>query len=161
MSHKRIIICGAAASGKTFLRKKLEERGFHFDVSYTTRPRRPGEEDGVHYKFIKRDTFEFMAEIGSFYEHVEYNGYGYATGVVEWNTSDCFIMETDGIKHIDKKSRTKTVIIYLNPPIKIRKERMLGERGWAEEEANKRLKTDKKKFKDFTDYDLMITNPDF
>jgi guanylate kinase len=161
MSHKRIVICGATCSGKTFLRKKLEEKGFHFDVSYTTRPRRPGEIEDVHYKFIKQDAFEFSVEMGLYYEHVEYNGYGYATGKAEWGTSDCFIMETDGIKHIDKTSRKKTFIIYLNPPVKVRKERMLGERGWSEEETSKRLKTDKKKFKDFTDYDLMITNPDF
>ena len=158
---KRIVIVGPTCSGKTYLRKKLEEKGFHFDVSYTTRPRRPGEEDGVHYKFIKQDAFEFMVKIGSFYEHVEYNGFGYGTGKQEWNTSDCFIMETDGIKHIDKTSRKHTFIIYINPPVKVRKERMLGERGWTPEEAEARLKTDKKKFKDFSDYDLMITNPDF
>jgi len=158
---KRIVICGPTCAGKTFLRKRLEEKGFHFDVSYTTRPRRPGEIDGVHYKFIKQDAFEFSVKMGLYYEYVEYNGYGYATGKEEWGTSDCFIMETDGIKNIDKTSRKKTFIIYLNPPIKVRKERMLGERAWSEEEANKRLKTDKKKFKDFADYDLMITNPDF
>ena len=116
MSHKRIVICGPAAAGKNVLRSRLEERGFKFDVSYTTRPMRPGEKEGVDYKYITNEVFAFMTQLGSFYEHVIHNGYGYGTGQKEWETSDCFIMETDGIKHIDAKSRKKTFIIYLNPP---------------------------------------------
>lgn len=160
MSHKRIVICGPAAAGKNFLRTKLENQGFKFDVSYTTRPMRPGEKEGVDYKFITNEVFAFMTQLGSFYEHVIHNGYGYGTGKKEWETSDCFIMETDGIKHIDPKSRRKTFIIYLNPPIKIRKLRMKG-RGWSDQMVEERIKADRKKFKDFKDYDLMITNDDF
>ena len=50
--NKRLIICGPTASGKTFLRKRLEDKGFKCDVSYTSREPRPGEVDGVHYHFI-------------------------------------------------------------------------------------------------------------
>ncbi len=160
MSHKRLIIVGPAAAGKNFLRKKLEEREFKFDVSYTTRPMRFGEKEGVDYKYITNEVFAFMTQLGSFYEHVLHNGYGYGTGLKEWETSDCFIMETDGIKHIDPKSRKKTFIIYLNPPIKIRKERMK-KRGWTDGEINNRLRVDRVKFKNFRDYDIKITNPDF
>lgn len=161
MSHKRIVICGPAAAGKNVLRSRLEEKGFKFDVSYTTRPMRPGEQEGVDYKFITNEVFAFMTQLGSFYEHILHNGFGYGTGMKEWETSDCFIMETDGIRHIDAKSRKKTFIIYLNPPIKVRKDRMKYERGWLPEEIEKRIKVDKKKFKDFKDYDIMITTPDF
>lgn len=160
MSHKRIIICGPAAAGKNILRSRLEDRGFKFDVSYTTRPIRPGEKEGVDYKYISNEVFAFMTQLDSFYEHVIHNGYGYGTGRREWETSDCFIMETDGIKHIDTKSRKKTFIIYLNPPVKIRKQRMVA-RGWTDEQIAKRIKEDNKKFRKFTDYDIMITNPDF
>lgn len=160
MSHKRIVICGPAAAGKNVLRTRLEERGFKFDVSYTTRSMRSGEKEGVDYKFITNEVFAFMTQLGSFYEYVMHNGYGYGTGLKEWESSDCFIMETDGIKHIDPKSRKKTFIIYLNPPIKIRKERMK-ERGWTDEVIEERLKADRKKFKDFKDYDIEITNPYF
>jgi guanylate kinase len=161
MSHKRLILVGPAASGKNFLRSKLEKRGFKFDVSYTTRPMRPGEQDGIDYKYITNEVFAFMTQLGSFYEHVIHNGYGYGTGLKEWETSDCFIMETDGIKHIDPKSRKKTFIIYLNPSIKVRKDRMKNERGWTDEEIGERIKADRKKFKDFKDYDIEITNPEF
>jgi guanylate kinase len=161
MGHKRIVICGPAAAGKNVLRTRLEERGFKFDVSYTTRPMRTGEKEGVDYKYITNEVFSFMTQLKSFYEHVIHNGYGYGTGLKEWETSDCFIMETDGIKHIDSKSRKKTFIIYLNPPVKVRKDRMKNERGWTDEIIEQRIKADRKKFKDFKDYDIEITNPDF
>jgi guanylate kinase len=161
MSHKRIVICGPAAAGKNVLRNRLEEKGFAFDVSYTTRPKRSGEKEGIDYKFITNEVFAFMTQIGSFYEHVIHNGYGYGTGLKEWENSDCFIMETDGIKHIDLKNRKKTFIIYLNPPVKVRKERMKNERGWTDEEIDKRIKVDRKKFKNFKDYDIIITDPNF
>jgi guanylate kinase len=161
MSYKRIIIAGPSCAGKNFLKEKLEKRGFKFDVSYTTRPMRPGEQEGEDYKFITNEVFAFMTQIGSFYEYVIHNGYGYGTGLREWESSDCFIMETDGIKHIDEKSRKRSFIIYLNPPIKIRKNRMKNERGWTDEEIEKRIKADRKKFRDFKDYDMEITNPDF
>jgi guanylate kinase len=160
MSYKRIVICGPACAGKNILRSRLEEQGFKFDVSYTTRPMRLQEKDGIDYKFITNEVFAFMTQIGSFYEHVIHNGFGYGTGLKEWESSDCFIMETDGIKHIDAKSRKKTFIIYLNPPLKIRKNRLIA-RGWTEEQINKRISEDHKKFKGFKDYDMIIKNYDF
>jgi guanylate kinase len=161
MAHKRIVICGPAASGKNILRSRLEVKGFKFDVSYTTRPKRPGETDGVDYKFISNEVFAFMTELGSFYEHVIHNGYGYGTGLKEWETSDCFIMETDGIRHIDKKSRKKTLIIFLNPSVKVRKDRMKNEREWTPDQIDGRIREDNRKFRNFRDYDIMIPTPNF
>lgn len=161
MANKRIILVGPTASGKTFLRKKLEEKGFHFDVSYTTRKPRDGEEYGVHYNFISEEEFILRVSQDAFYEHVNYNGCRYGTGRYEWNNSDGFIMETAGIKHISPEDRKNSFIIYLNPPVIIRMERMAVERGWGMEEIEERLKTDNKKFKDFNDYDMIITEPNF
>jgi guanylate kinase len=40
LNKKRIILCGRAASGKDYLRKLLQEDGFKYQISYTTRPPR-------------------------------------------------------------------------------------------------------------------------
>ena len=45
----KIILVGKAAAGKDHMRKILQGRGFDYGVSYTTRPRRPGEIDGEDY----------------------------------------------------------------------------------------------------------------
>jgi len=161
MNNKRIIIVGPTCSGKTFLRKRFEERGFTFDISYTTRKPREGEVNGVHYHFVSENEFKYKIEKNYFKEYITYAGSYYGTGEYEWNKCDCFIMETDGVKKISKEERKKCFIIYLNTPLKVRKERLKKERKWNKKEINKRVKQDKIKFKDFNDYDLLITNADF
>lgn len=159
--NKRIILVGPTASGKTFLRKRFEEKGFQCDISYTSRKPREGEETGVHYHFLSKDGFEKLIDQGFFYEWVEYNGNYYGTGLYEWRKLPLFIMETDGIKHIKPEDRKSCFVIYLDTPHIVRRSRMRLERGWSEEEVAKRIITDLKKFEGFTDYDLRITNSDF
>lgn len=159
--NKRIILVGPTCSGKTFLRKRFEERGFKFDVSYTTRPMRPGEVNGVDYNFISDDEFIRRISDNAFYEHVEYNGYRYGTGMYEWNNLPCFIMETAGIRHITSEDRKSCFIIYINPPMSDRFIRMRDERKWDKETIEKRLATDADKFSSFKDYDLHLTTPKF
>ena len=48
-------------------------------MSATTRPRRPGERDGVEYHFLDRRTFEEHIDAGDFLEHVVYAGHLYGT----------------------------------------------------------------------------------
>ena len=160
--NKRIIIVGPTCSGKSFLRKRFENRGFVCDVSYTSREKRGGEIDGVHYHFISSDNFaEMIVENEYFYEWVEYNGNYYGTGLKEWNTLSLFIMETDGIKHIKPEDRKKCFIIYLDPPQFVRQSRMMKERKWSDETIVERIETDEKKFYNFSDYDMIITDPNF
>jgi guanylate kinase len=159
--NKRIILVGPTCGGKTFLRKRLENRGFKCDVSYTSREPREGEKNGVHYHFIGKKQFEILIKGGFFYEWVEYNGNYYGTGLKEWNELPLFIMETDGIKHIKEEDRKTCFVIYINPEEHIRVARMRLERRWNYEEIQKRLETDNKKFENFKDYDMIITDPNF
>ncbi len=76
---KRIILVGRAASGKDFIRKKLEGQGFKYAVSYTTRPPRPGEVDGKDYIFLTPATAQDMIDRGDFYEWVIFNSWVYGT----------------------------------------------------------------------------------
>jgi len=48
-------------------------------VSATTRFPRPGEVDGVHYRFVTRDQFEALAADGGFLEWAEFAGNLYGT----------------------------------------------------------------------------------
>ena len=159
--NSRIILVGPTCSGKTFLRKRFEDKGFECDVSYTSRSMRPGETDGVHYHFLEKEIFEAMIEEGGFYEWVEYNGNYYGTGQQEWDELPLFIMETDGIKHIRPEDRKTCFVIFLIPSRWVRQERMMNERGWDQLTVAARTKTDHEKFNKFKDYDLKITDPKF
>ncbi len=157
----RIILVGPTCSGKTYLRNRLEKKGFVCDVSYTSRPPRPGEVDGVHYHFITKKAFQDMIMMDLFYEHVEYNGNYYGTGQKEWDELSLFIMETDGVKHITPEDRKSCFVIYVLPPMMVRQARMADERAWSDEEIAKRTKTDIEKFNGFDDFDMILRDPEF
>jgi len=73
-----IVISGPSGSGKDTVVQRMKDRGleFHFVVTATTRPRRPGEVHGKDYWFISRDEFDRMIEKGELIEHaVVYGDY--------------------------------------------------------------------------------------
>jgi len=159
--HKKIILVGPTCSGKNFLRSRFESRGFIPDVSYTTREPRKGEVNGKDYNFISEDEFTLRISQGAFYEHVQYNGNHYGTGLYEWNEKDIFIMETDGVKHIKPEDREFCFIIFINTPRIVRQHRMRRERKWDQDTISERTRADDRKFVDFDDYDLLITDSNF
>ena len=61
MNLSPIVFAGPSGVGKGTLVKKLMDRWpskFGFSVSHTTRAPRPGEENGVHYNFVEKETME-------------------------------------------------------------------------------------------------------
>ena len=52
---KRLIIVGKGGSGKDHMRKMLQDEGFRYCISHTTRPPRKDETNGVDYFFISLD----------------------------------------------------------------------------------------------------------
>jgi len=154
----RLIICGKAAAGKDLLKQRFKERGFYLDVSYTTRPIRKGEVDGIDYNFISEK--EFADKTNEMYEYAKHGPYLYGTGLYEWENCDIFIMETHGISEITPEDRKNCFIIYLNPPRIIRQQR-LKLRGWDIETIAHRTEMDENKFKDFKDFDIIIENANF
>lgn len=159
MNKKRIILCGKAASGKDFIKSKFREKGFVIDVSYTSRPPREGEVNGIDYVFMTKEGFEAMIKVDGFYEWVKHGDYYYGTGAYEWNESDVFIMESDGVSHIKCEDRVNSLVIYVTVPEVVRTQRLL-DRGWDMKKINERMNLDDKKFKDFKDFDLVINSID-
>ena len=75
-------ISAPSGAGKTSLVNALlkdNDPRICVSVSHTTRARRPGEEDGVNYHFVDRDTFIAMRERGVFLESAEVFGNLYGT----------------------------------------------------------------------------------
>ncbi len=101
--------------------------------------------------------FQQKINTGFFYEYAMYNDCFYGTGNNEWNTSELFIMETEGIRNIKPEDRKDSLIIYVNTPRYIRYKRMR-QRGWDKEKIDERLAVDDKKFIGFVDYDFQISS---
>jgi guanylate kinase len=75
------VITGPSGAGKGTLIHGLVERldVLEVAVSATTRPLRPGEQDGREYWFLSAAEFERRAEAGELLEHVEFVGGRYGT----------------------------------------------------------------------------------
>lgn len=160
----KIIIVGAGASGKDYLKRRFLEKGFKQSVTYTTRPPRITESNGIDYHFIDQEHFKSMIDLGEFRE---WNIFGehkwyYGTTIKEFQSASIFIMSPSGVRTLDPAERKECFVIYIDISESIRRER-LNTRKDADD-PERRIKTDIedfKDFKDFADYDMRITNPDF
>jgi len=80
-----IVISGPSGVGKDTLIHRLLKRDPNLgkSVSFTTRPRRPDEVQGVDYVFTSREEFEKAQRDGLLLESAEYDGNLYATSATQ------------------------------------------------------------------------------
>lgn len=158
--HKRIILAGPGASGKDHMRKLLESRGFKYAVSYTTRPPRPGEIEGVDYYFITKEECQQMKDDGFFYEVIDFNGWSYGTSLEQFYSDDVFIMTPSGLEHLGTEDRETSLVMFFDIEESIRKKR-LEARVMPGHSVEARLQADRELFAGFTNYDVRISDPNF
>jgi len=149
----KVIIVGKGGSGKDYLRKMLEEAGYSYCKSYTTRPIREGEENGKDYIFIDEKDIPKKEDL---YESVYFNGWFYGTPKTEFEKSNLFIMTPKGISSLKEEDLKKCIIIYVNADEETRRIRM-GERKDADD-VERRIEADEQDFRDFDDFDITINN---
>ena len=102
------------------LLRKRDPR-LRYSISYTTRPRREYEVDGVHYSFVDESTFRRLIAEGEFLEHASVGGYLYGTSArrVEemQDAGDDVILKIDvqGAEQV-RRRRPDGIFIFLAPP---------------------------------------------
>jgi len=118
-----IIISGPSGVGKdaTLIRMKKAEPLFHYVVTATTRPKRPGEKDGVDYRFLSEDQFHQLAETKQLLEWAKV--YGNYYGVPKEEIKEALNRGQDVIVKVDvqgastiKQILPDAVFIFLIPP---------------------------------------------
>lgn len=117
-----MIICllGKSGSGKSTIEAMLEKNdGFHRIISYTSRKKRPAEENGKDYFFMDREIMERMYKEGSLIELIEYQGNYYGTPKVEARYSDwVIVIEQEGFKTLKNKLGNTCDVIGIGLKIK-------------------------------------------
>ena len=129
-------VSAPSGAGKTSLVNALIQRcsGLRVSVSHTTRPMRPGEEDGVNYHFIDGEIFRDMLAQGQFLEHAQVFGNLYGTSRTwveqQLDAGTAVILEIDwqGAQQV-KLLLPKTQAIFILPPSRATLEQRLTARG--------------------------------
>jgi guanylate kinase len=170
MSQATLYILSApSGAGKTSLLKALRERdnSLHVSVSHTTRPMRPGEENGVHYHFIDKTKFEQKVEQGDFLEHAQVFGNYYGTD--EASLRDQLASGEDTVLEIDWQGAQQVrhrfpeaVSIFILPPSPEALYDRLSNRGQDSEEVIQgRMQQAVDEMSHYAEFDYLIFNDDF
>ena len=161
-----VILSSPSGVGKTTLTKKIQQKyqSFKISVSYTTRPPRSNEVNGVDYHFVKKDKFEELIKKNKFYEHAKIFENYYGTlkkNVDETLKKNDIIFDIDwqGTKQLSKFKELNLIKIFLIPPDKKElKKRLLTRNQDAKDEVEKRFKAFDEDVKKWQDYDYILIN---
>jgi guanylate kinase len=145
---KLVVLSGPSGVGKSTVVPQVMERladRLERSISATTRPPRPGEQDGVDYHFLAPEEFALRREAGDFLETVEVFGRGHWYGTL-WDAvrprlaaGKWVLLEIDvnGAEEVLRKY-DDAVTIFIRPSSLDELERRLRSRGTEKEEAIRR-----------------------
>jgi guanylate kinase len=141
-----------------------------FSVSYTTRPKRRGEEEGVDYHFVDRPTFDAMVARGEFAEWAEVYGNRYGTTVsavrqaLEGGRHVLFDIDTQGARQLKAKFENEAVFVFILPPsVEVLEERLRKRATDAPEAIERRMINAYEEFnvlKQYGLYQYLVINDD-
>ncbi|MBD9120194.1 guanylate kinase [Streptococcus sp.] len=162
-----IVFSGPSGVGKGTVRQEIfstPDHQFEYSVSMTTRPKRPGEVDGVDYFFRTREEFKELIKKGQMLEYAEYVGNYYGTPLTYVNETldkgiDVFLeIEVQGALQVKKKV-PDGVFIFLTPPdLDELKDRLVGRGTDSEEVIRQRIERAKEEIALMREYDYAVVN---
>jgi guanylate kinase len=166
---KLFVISAPSGAGKTSLVKALLQRmpELHVSVSYTTRNRRPTEEDGREYYFVSVTEFQRLVEQGKFLEHARVfdNYYGTGRQPVEAQLDKGYdvVLEIDwqGAQQV-RKALAECKMIFILPPSRRALEERLRKRATDSNEViERRLRDAVGDMTHWREFDYVVVNDGF
>jgi guanylate kinase len=163
------IVSAPSGAGKTSLVKALLEQVdfIEVSVSYTTRPKRPGEREGIDYHFVDKETFQTMIDEDQFIEHAEVFGNFYGTSKQrikeKLKTGIDIILEIDwqGAQQVRQQFEDCTTVFIL-PPSKHELLSRLTERGQDSADIiEKRMNEATEQMSHYNEFEYLIINDQF
>jgi guanylate kinase len=164
-----IIIAAPSGAGKTSLVNALIKSmpGLKVSVSYTTRPRRFNEQDGINYYFIEPVAFETMIDQDVFLEHALVFGHYYGTSR-EWVESQLqqgmdVILEIDwqGAQQIRQQMPDSISIFILPPSYEVLSQRLKLRGQDNPLVIEERLRQARHEITHYQEFDYLLVNDDF
>ena len=161
-----VVISGPSGVGKDAILNELRtlERPWHFAVTATTRPKRPGEREGIDYIFLEPEAFSRMMERDEFIECAEVYGRWY--GVPRSQARDALRAGKDVILKVDvqgaatiRQMAPEALLIFILPPsVEDLRQRLQGRMTESTGEMERRLKTAEEELTHIHAYDYRVIN---
>ncbi len=161
-----VVLSAPSGAGKTTICKRLVERNpdFRISISATTRPPRPGEQDGVDYYFISMEEFQERIQKGEFLEYEQVHGNYYGTlrekveALLDAGYTVLFDIDVNGALKI-KQQFPEAILIFIRPPsLEELKRRLRNRKTEKPEEIEKRLQRLPEEYQKAVFFDYEVVN---
>lgn len=165
-----LVLSSPSGAGKTTISRALLEQdpNLTLSVSATTRPKRPGERDGVDYHFVTEAHFKEMVAAGDLLEHAVVFGNWYGTPrkpveqALEEGRDVLFDLDWQGTQQISSRMAKDLVRVFILPPSHEELERRLRTRALDPEEVvQERMAKASDEMSHWDAYDYIIVNREF
>jgi guanylate kinase len=160
------VVSAPSGTGKTTVVERLVQLvpDLALSRSYTSRPTRPGESDGVDYNFVSRPRFEEMIAANAFLEWADVFGNLYGTCAedayrhLETGRDLVLVIDVQGARQV-RNACTDTVGVFVMPPsYGVLERRLRGRSKDSEAAMQRRLQTARDEVAAFVEYDYVIVN---
>ena len=163
-----IIVSGPSGAGKSsIIRRVLERRPeLVYAISFTTRPKRGQERNGVDYHFVSEEIFREKIDNGEFAEWARVHGHFYGTSAqfIEANLSDGndVVVDVDprGAKRLLSKYGDAVSIFVSPPTMEALKDRLISRETESPEAIGRRLENARVEMEQMNHYTHVIVNDD-
>jgi len=163
------VLSSPSGAGKTTIARNLlkNDPNLSSSISVTTRPQRPGEEDGKDYHFISMEQFEKMVAAGELLEHAKVFGNYYGTpkkaveDYLQRGRDVLFDIDWQGAQQLEERMAADLVRVFVLPPSMGELGRRLMSRAQDSEEVVRgRMAKASDEMSHWIEYDYIIINKD-
>lgn len=164
-----LIVSSPSGAGKSTLTRALlaGDDQVSLSVSMTTRPPRPGEEEGVHYHFVSTEAFHDLIRNRALLEHAKVFDQHYGTprapveAALAAGRDVLFDIDWQGCRQIVGQARADVVSVFILPPSLTELERRLITRGQDTAEViARRMARARDEISHWSEYDYVLVNDD-
>jgi guanylate kinase len=160
------VVSAPSGTGKTTVVERLVEvcPNLQRSRSYTSRPVRPGESDGVDYNFISRPAFEGMVARGEFLEWADVFGNLYGTARRDTEASLAagrdvvLVIDVQGARQVRERTEGAVGIFVLPPSFEALETRLRGRCQDEPAAIERRLDTARSEVSAVTEYEYVVVN---
>lgn len=169
ISGQLYVVSAPSGAGKTSLVKALVEANADLavSVSHTTRPKRPGEVDGINYHFVSVAEFNDLKEQGGFFEWAQVFDNFYGTSkqgvITQLNQGMDVILEIDwqGAAQVKQHMPDAVTIFILPPSTAALRERLTGRGQDDSSVIERRMQSARDEISHYGEADYVVLNDRF